>query len=85
MDNILTAGVRSQRQSQLLHELRVRLEALGLDAEAKRAWILAADGTPIRDSAPIESLALRNLAFQIRYRYQFAPLSYLYVAYVRGG
>ena len=66
-------------------ELRVRLEALGLDAEAKRAWVLAADGTPIRNSAPIKSFALRNLAFQIRYRYQFAPLSYLYVAYVRGG
>ncbi|MEQ1512762.1 MAG: DUF5916 domain-containing protein [Lysobacteraceae bacterium] len=66
-------------------ELRVRLEALGLDAEAKRAWVVAADGTPVRSNGPAESFALRNLGFQVRYRYEFAPLSYLYLAYVRGG
>ena len=66
-------------------ELRVRLEALGLDADAKRAWVVAPDGTPVRNNDPIESFALRNLGFQVRYRYEFAPLSYLYLAYVRGG
>lgn len=39
----------------------------------------------MRNNDPIESFALRNLGFQVRYRYEFAPLSYLYVAYVRGG
>lgn len=66
-------------------ELRVRLEALGLDAEAKRAWRVAADGSPVRSSDALDDFALRNLGFQVRYRYEFAPLSYLYVAYVRGG
>ena len=66
-------------------ELRVRLEALGLDAEAKRAWRVAADGTPVRSADAIDDFALRNLGFQVRYRYEFAPLSYLYLAYVRGG
>jgi hypothetical protein len=66
-------------------ELRVRLEALGLDAEAKRAWRVAADGTPVRSADTIDDFALRNLGFQVRYRYEFAPLSYLYIAYVRGG
>lgn len=66
-------------------ELRVRLEALGLDADAKRAWIVAPDGTPVRNNDPADSFALRNLGFQVRYRYEFAPLSYLYLAYVRGG
>ena len=66
-------------------ELRVRLEALGLDAEAKRAWRVAADGTPVRSDEALDDFALRNLGFQVRYRYEFAPLSYLYVAYVRGG
>jgi hypothetical protein len=28
---------------------------------------------------------VRNLGFQIRYRYEVAPLSYLYVVYGRGG
>jgi Domain of unknown function (DUF5916) len=66
-------------------ELRVRLEALGLDAHAKRAWRVAPDGTPVRSNDVIDDFALRNLGFQVRYRYEFAPLSYLYVAYVRGG
>ncbi|MBX3713838.1 MAG: hypothetical protein KF800_17905 [Lysobacter sp.] len=66
-------------------ELRVRLEALGLDAEAKRAWRVAPDGTPVRSAETLDDFALRNLGFQVRYRYEFAPLSYLYVAYVRGG
>lgn len=69
-------------------ELRVRLEALGLVGEAKQAWRVAADGSALRANTPadaIEDLAVRNLGFQVRYRYEFAPLSYLYVAYVRGG
>lgn len=66
-------------------ELRVRLEALGLNAEAKRAWRISADGTPVRSNDSLDDFALRNLGFQVRYRYEFAPLSYLYVAYVRGG
>lgn len=66
-------------------ELRLRLEALGLDAQAKRAWRVAADGRPVRSDEALDDFALRNLGFQVRYRYEFAPLSYLYVAYVRGG
>jgi hypothetical protein len=66
-------------------ELRVRLEALGLDARARQAWRVAADGRTVRSTDPLDDFALRNLGFQVRYRYEFAPLSYLYVAYVRGG
>ncbi len=66
-------------------ELRVRLEAQGLDAEAKRAWRVAANGEAVRSDDVIDDFALRNLGFQVRYRYEFAPLSYLYIAYVRGG
>ena len=29
--------------------------------------------------------ACSNLGVQLRYRYEFAPLSYLYVVYGRGG
>ena len=66
-------------------ELRVRLEAIGLDAHALQAWRVAADGTPVASDEEIADFGLRNLGFQIRYRYELAPLSYLYVAYVRGG
>ena len=34
---------------------------------------------------PIDDFSVSNLGFQIRYRYELAPLSYLYVVYGRGG
>ncbi|MDQ3205392.1 MAG: DUF5916 domain-containing protein [Pseudomonadota bacterium] len=66
-------------------QLRVRLEAIGLDAQARQAWRVAPDGEPVAVDDPIASFNLSTLAFQVRYRYELAPLSYLYIAYVRGG
>ena len=66
-------------------ELRVRLEAIGLNADVRQAWRVAPDGTPVASADVIPDFALRNLGFQVRYRYELAPLSYLYIAYVRGG
>jgi hypothetical protein len=66
-------------------ELRVKLQAIGLDAETRQAWDLASDGTPMPSAFPVPSFTVRNMGFQIRYRREIAPLSYLYVAYVRGG
>jgi len=66
-------------------ELRVRLEAIGLDATARQAWSVGPDGRPIAVDTSIPDFRLRNMGFQIRYRRELAPLSYLYIAYVRGG
>jgi hypothetical protein len=66
-------------------ELRVRLEAIGLDARIEQAWRVQPDGTPLATDDAIDDFSLRNMGFQVRYRYELAPLSYLYVAYVRGG
>ena len=66
-------------------ELRVRLESIGLDAHARQAYRVADDGTPVAVDEAIPDFSLSNLAFQVRYRYELAPLSYLYIAYVRGG
>lgn len=66
-------------------ELQVRLEAIGLDAEAQQAWRVAPDGAPVAVDETLPDFAQRNLGFQARYRYELAPLSNLYVAYVRGG
>ena len=65
-------------------ELRVRLEAIGLDAQALQAWRVV-DRRAVASDEAIPDFAVRNLGFQIRYRYELAPLSYLYIAYVRGG
>lgn len=66
-------------------ELRVRLEAIGLDAKALQTWRLDPRGRPSPSDQPIDDFALRRMGFQIRYRFELAPLSNLYIAYVRGG
>jgi hypothetical protein len=67
------------------HELRVRLENIGLHAHARQAYRVAANGDPVASTDAIDDFALQNLGFQVRYRYELAPLSHLYIAYVRGG
>lgn len=79
----LSAGTTWQIDAK--QELRLRLEAIGLDAEARALWQVAPGGVARRTAEPLEDFALRNLGFQVRYRYQIAPLSDIYVAYVRGG
>jgi len=66
-------------------ELRIKLESIALDARLKQAWRVADDGTPVATDEPVPDFSLRNLGFQVRYRYELAPLSNLYIAYVRGG
>jgi len=67
------------------HELRVKLEALGFDADNPTAWRIGADRRGVRSNDPVQPFSLRNLGFQVRYRYELAPLSNLYVVYGRGG
>jgi len=66
-------------------ELRVKMQALGLDAKLGQAWRADADGTPVPTTDPIDDFSISNLGFQVRYRWEFKPLSYLYVVYGRGG
>ena len=66
-------------------ELRVKLQAIGLDARLRQAWRTRPDGTPVPSAEPVDDFSLRNLGFQVRYRYELAPLSNLYVVYARGG
>jgi hypothetical protein len=66
-------------------ELRVKLETIGLDAKALRSYALTADGHAIPVGRRHDDFGLGNLGFQVRYRYELAPLSDLYIAYVRGG
>ncbi len=66
-------------------ELRVKLEALGFDADDPMPWRIGADGRGVRSHDPVQAFSLRNMGFQVRYRYELAPLSNLYVVYGRGG
>jgi hypothetical protein len=66
-------------------ELRVKLQAIGIGASAHGAGGVDPAGNPIAAADPIADFNVRNLGFQVRYRYELAPLSYLYVVYARGG
>ncbi|TKR30942.1 hypothetical protein FCE95_12695 [Luteimonas gilva] len=66
-------------------ELRIKLQSLALDAQLRQAYRVDGAGNSIPVNDPIDDFSLSNLGFQIRYRYELAPLSYLYIVYGRGG
>jgi len=66
-------------------ELRVKLETIALEARAKQGYRVGEDRRPRESDDAIADFSLRNLGFQVRYRYELAPLSDLYVVYSRGG
>jgi hypothetical protein len=66
-------------------ELRVKLQALAIDARLRQAWRVDPSGRARPVDDPVDDFSVRNLGFQVRYRYELAPLSYLYVVYARGG
>ena len=68
------------------HELRVRWQWIGIDAEPTQAWRTDPDGDLVAVDAPeIVPFTVSNLGLQIRYRYQLGPLSDAYLVYARGG
>jgi Domain of unknown function (DUF5916) len=66
-------------------ELRMKLQAIGVTGKLRQGYRVDSDGNAIETDEPIDDFSVRNLGFQIRYRYELAPLSYLYVVYGRGG
>ena len=66
-------------------ELRVKLQAIALDANTRQTYLVDGSGNAIASPVKVEDFSVSNLGFQIRYRYELAPLSYLYVVYGRGG
>ena len=66
------------------HELRLRLQWVGLGA-AGRASYAVTGGDPERVAGKPADFSLATLAFQVRYRYTMGPLSDVYVVYGRGG
>jgi hypothetical protein len=67
------------------HELRVKLQAIAIDATARQARRLLPGGGMVDSSAPLQDFQLRNLGFQVRYRYALDRRSDIYAVYGRGG
>jgi hypothetical protein len=66
-------------------ELRLKLEAIGIDARIREGYRVDVNGTANVSNDTIDDFTVSSLAFQIRYRFELAPLSYLYIVYGRGG
>jgi hypothetical protein len=67
------------------HELRLRWQWIGIDAEPRAAYRSAADGELLRVDDPLLPFSISSLAVQFRYRYEIGPQSDFYVVYSRGG
>ena len=66
-------------------ELRLKLQAIAIDASAKQARRLTDQRQLVDSDATLDDFRLRNLGFQIRYRYKLGALSDIYAVYSRGG
>jgi hypothetical protein len=67
------------------HELRVKWQWIGIDAEPRAAYRTDAGGNLFGVPEPLAPFTVNNLGLQIRYRYEIGPLSELFVVYGRGG
>jgi hypothetical protein len=67
------------------HELRIKWEWIGIDAELRDAYRTTSSGHLERSDDVLPPFTVNSLGFQIRYRYKMGPLSDLYLVYARGG
>jgi len=69
----------------LRHELRIKWQWIGIDAELRRAYRTDAAGNLLSVADPVAPFTVNNLGLQIRYRYELGPKSELFLVYARGG
>lgn len=67
------------------HELRVKWQWIGIDAEPRDAYRTDAGGNLFVAPDRLAPFTVNNLGLQVRYRYEIGPLSELFLVYARGG
>ena len=66
-------------------EFSLKFEWIALQATGREAFMVDGAGDLHELNVPVESFNLSNVALQLHYRYEIAPLSNIYVVYSRGG
>ena len=56
-----------------------------INADTKQAYRIGPDAYLVPSNDPVTSFDMINFGLQLRYRYEIAPLSDLYLVYSRGG
>jgi hypothetical protein len=81
----VTAGITASWFPAERHEVLMRSQWITLKADALQSYRIGEDSRLVASSDPLSDFARINFAMQVRYRYEFAPMSDLYVVYSRGG
>ena len=66
-------------------EVRLKFQWIGLDAEVINSYQLDNSGNLQTSGTESSNFSISDTAFQIRYRFQLAPLSDIFLVYSRGG
>lgn len=66
-------------------EVRVKFQWVGVDAEVIQGYQLDSGGGLLPSPISSDSFSFGDTALQLRYRYQLAPLSDIFIVYSRGG
>lgn len=67
------------------HELRVKWQWIGIDAEPRTVYRTDVAGNLLAAPEQLAPFTVNNLGLQLRYRYEIGPLSELFLVYARGG
>ena len=67
------------------HEIRLKSQFIALEAENPRSLVSNYAGYLSQGSSKVKPFTNGVASFQVRYKYEIAPLSYLYVVYSKGG
>jgi hypothetical protein len=67
------------------HELRLRTQWYVINAVGEQEYRIGQGGRLFESNDPVKGFAVINFGMQMRYRYEIAPLSDLYLVYSRGG
>ncbi|MFM1570447.1 MAG: DUF5916 domain-containing protein [Porticoccaceae bacterium] len=80
-----SGGVRLDWYPSSRQEVRLKFQWIGIDAKTINSYQLENSGHLTTSNTASSSFSVSDTAFQIRYRYQLAPLSDIFFVYSRGG
>ena len=67
------------------HEIRLKSQFVALEADNPRSLASDINGYLSQSNSEVKSFTKGIASFQLRYKYEIAPLSYLFVVYSKGG
>ena len=67
------------------HEIRLKSQFVALQAKNPRSLVVDDNGYLYQSNKEVNPFSDGITSFQVRYKYEIAPLSYIYLVYTKGG